>query len=93
MKRFFVNIFKRLFFFVAIFFVRAYQLILSPILGGACRFEPSCSQYAVSVLRKHSPVGAIFLIGKRLSKCHPWGSFGYDPVPELPISRERSFGS
>lgn len=68
--------------FIALFLVRAYQLILSPFLGGGCRFEPTCSQYAVDVLHKHSPMTSFQLIVRRLSKCHPWGGSGYDPAPE-----------
>ena len=92
-------IFNCLFRFAALFFVRVYQAILSPFLGGACRFEPTCSNYAVEVLQKQSPLTALFLILKRLSKCHPWGGQGYDPAPHLAIKtfdmkeniRERSF--
>ena len=86
---------SRLLRFAALLFVRAYQALLSPFLGGACRFEPTCSQYAVEVLQKQSPQNALILILKRLSKCHPWGSHGFDPPPDTaiksPYIRERNF--
>ncbi len=77
----------------AMLLVRSYQLMLSPFLGGNCRFEPSCSQYAISVLQGQSPLNAIRLIAKRILKCHPLGGQGYDPAPEPSIIRERSFNS
>jgi len=67
--------------------VRVYQLILSPaknaLLGpaGHCRFEPSCSQYAVEALKTHGALGGGWLAAKRVCRCHPWGDFGEDPVP------------
>ncbi len=61
--------------------VRFYQLCISPLTPPSCRFTPTCSQYALEALRKHGPVKGLWLTVKRLSKCHPWGSSGYDPVP------------
>jgi len=61
--------------------VLLYQYCLSPFLGQRCRFYPSCSQYAVTALRKHGMIRAFFLIGKRLLCCHPWHPGGNDPVP------------
>lgn len=51
-------------------------------MGGQCRFQPTCSEYAKECLRKHSLVAAVVLIAGRLRRCHPWGSHGHDPVPE-----------
>ena len=73
---------KTIFRSISLILVRAYQVILSPFLGGACRFEPTCSHYAVEVLNKQNPTKAVYLIFKRLLKCHPWGGHGYDPSPE-----------
>lgn len=61
--------------------VRAYQWILSPILPRSCRFEPTCSSYAVEALSRHGAVRGGWLALRRLARCHPWGSGGYDPVP------------
>jgi uncharacterized protein len=63
-------------------FVRSYQLFISPILPCRCRFMPSCSNYAIEAIKKHGGVYSVFLTVKRLSRCHPFGSYGYDPVPE-----------
>ena len=64
-------------------FVRLYQLLLSPYMGGNCRFYPSCSAFATEALQSHNPAKAAYLIVSRIFKCHPWGPSGYDPVPEV----------
>lgn len=69
--------------------VRGYQLCLSPWLGGRCRHLPSCSEYALEALERFGPLAGSRLALKRLARCHPWGSFGYDPVPEPDAPRER----
>jgi hypothetical protein len=61
--------------------IRLYQLIVSPWLGPKCRFTPTCSQYGMEALRKHGLVKGLWLTIRRVSKCHPWGGSGYDPVP------------
>ena len=61
--------------------IKLYQWIISPILGPKCRFTPSCSHYAVQALKKHGLVKGLWLAMKRISRCHPWGGSGYDPVP------------
>ncbi len=66
-----------------IFIVAIYRTIGSQHLGGQCRFHPSCSQYAVEALQSHSSFYAVFLILKRISRCHPFGSSGWDPVPSV----------
>ncbi len=65
-----------------IFLVRAYQWLISPILPGACRFEPSCSAYTVTALRRFGPLVGSLLAVHRIVRCHPWGDCGEDPVPE-----------
>lgn len=62
--------------------VRAYQLVLSPLLGPRCRFQPTCSSYAVEAITVHGGLKGGLLTAKRILKCHPWGGFGYDPVPK-----------
>ncbi len=62
--------------------VRAYRFFLKPSLGNACRFEPSCSQYALDALQRHGALVGASLSGARLLRCHPWCQGGCDPVPE-----------
>ena len=65
-----------------ILLVRLYQVILAPFMGGHCRFQPTCSAYALDALRTHGAVRGTWLTLRRITRCHPWGGFGYDPVPE-----------
>ena len=64
-----------------IIFIRVYQLLISPMIGQNCRYLPTCSEYTVTSLKQFGIVKGIFLSLKRISKCHPWGDHGYDPVP------------
>jgi uncharacterized protein len=66
---------------VGIVLVRAYQLALSPFAGGACRFTPSCSDYAIQAIQEHGAVRGLGLALRRVGRCHPLGSSGFDPVP------------
>lgn len=66
---------------VLILFVRAYQVTLSPLFSGCCRFEPSCSNYMIEAIEVHGPVKGVWLGLRRLLRCHPFGPHGYDPVP------------
>jgi putative membrane protein insertion efficiency factor len=61
--------------------VRGYRLLLSPWLGSACRFEPTCSQYALEALGRHGAAAGSYLTLARLARCHPWCAGGHDPVP------------
>lgn len=62
--------------------VKAYRLLLSPSLGSSCRFEPSCSVYALGALERHGALAGSYLTLKRLGRCHPWCDGGLDAVPE-----------
>lgn len=64
-----------------IMLVRVYQVALGPWLGGRCRFIPTCSAYSIDALTTHGPIRGAWLTVRRLAKCHPLGSHGYDPVP------------
>lgn len=66
---------------VPIALVRGYQLLLSPFLPASCRFEPSCSEYAIEALRRFGVVRGGWCSFKRVLRCHPWGGCGRDPVP------------
>lgn len=66
--------------------IRIYQWVLAPVLGANCRYEPSCSHYAYEALGVHGPLIGSWLALRRLLRCHPWGGFGYDPVPPASIS-------
>lgn len=66
---------------VLLLLLRLYKILLSPLLGPACRYVPSCSEYAAEAIKKHGPLKGFWLALKRLLSCHPWGGSGYDPVP------------
>ena len=61
--------------------VRAYQYLVSPLLGPRCRYLPSCSSYALEALDVHGPWRGSWYALRRIARCHPWGGTGYDPVP------------
>ena len=74
--------FKKIIAFPFLVLIRFYQYALSPYLGGSkCRFTPTCSQYTLEAIQKYGPIKGIYLGAKRLSKCHPGGGHGYDPLP------------
>ena len=62
--------------------VRAYRLIFSPWVGANCRFQPTCSSYAMEALRKHGAFKGGWLTARRNARCHPWGASGIDNVPD-----------
>ncbi|MGB1247299.1 MAG: membrane protein insertion efficiency factor YidD [Chitinophagales bacterium] len=76
-----MTLLRKILAFPFIILIRAYQLILSPILPKSCRYTPTCSQYGIEAFQKHNPIKAFWLTLKRVSSCHPWGGSGYDPVP------------
>ena len=67
--------------------VKGYRLLLSPSLGSACRFEPTCSAYSLQALQQHGAVIGSYLTLHRLGRCHPWCDGGLDPVPASLFTR------
>ena len=62
--------------------IRAYQYFISPLLGDRCRFYPSCSSYAIDAIQSRGLFYGIYLVLRRILRCHPWSQGGFDPVPE-----------
>ncbi|MDR1699440.1 MAG: membrane protein insertion efficiency factor YidD [Prevotellaceae bacterium] len=73
MKNFFVHLF--------LLPVYVYRAVISPLLPPSCRYTPTCSQYAIEAVKKYGMFKGGWLALKRISRCHPWGGSGYDPVP------------
>ncbi|MDQ3155575.1 MAG: membrane protein insertion efficiency factor YidD [Actinomycetota bacterium] len=67
--------------------LRAYRFAISPLYGQVCRYHPTCSAYALQAVETHGAIRGTWLAVRRLLRCHPWSSGGYDPVPESPIHR------
>ncbi|MDJ1500717.1 membrane protein insertion efficiency factor YidD [Xanthocytophaga agilis] len=67
--------------YIFIVLIRFYQYGISPYFPSSCRFTPSCSHYGIDAIRKHGAIKGGWLTLRRISRCHPWGGHGYDPVP------------
>ena len=67
--------------FPFVFLIKIYQFLISPVIGKNCRFNPTCSNYALEALKKHGLILGMYYSIIRISKCHPWGGSGHDPVP------------
>ena len=80
MKKLYIG-FKNLLSKMLIGLIRLYQITLSPYIGRACRYTPTCSNYGIEAIRKHGPFKGTWLTIKRVLSCNPWGGNGYDPVP------------
>lgn len=68
--------------FVLSLLVRAYRIFGSPLVGMHCRYQPTCSEYALEALQKHGGIKGSQLILERIARCHPWGGSGLDEVPD-----------
>ena len=66
--------------FPFVFLIKIYQFLISPMIGKNCRFNPTCSNYALEALKKHGLILGMYYSIIRISKCHPWGGSGHDPV-------------
>jgi putative membrane protein insertion efficiency factor len=73
---------------IAVLPIRLYQLVISPALGSRCKYEPSCSRYAVQAIRRYGVARGLVLAGWRLLRCNPWSHGGHDPV-----EAQRVFGA
>ncbi len=67
--------------FLLILPIRFYQLFISPLFPSSCRHTPTCSQYAIEAIKTHGVFRGFWLALKRITRCNPWGTYGYDPVP------------
>ncbi|MBJ7428415.1 MAG: membrane protein insertion efficiency factor YidD [Bacteroidia bacterium] len=72
---------KKIILYPFILLIKVYQNVVSPFLPNACRYNPTCSQYAIEALNKHGIFKGLILSIKRIGSCHPWGGSGFDPVP------------
>ncbi len=76
-----MSLIKKIIILPFILLVKAYQYFISPLIPPACRYHPTCSQYSIDALKKHGLFKGLWLSVKRISRCHPWGGHGFDPVP------------
>ena len=75
---------------ILIALIKVYRFVLSPYIGQHCRFTPTCSQYAIEAIELHGSLKGTWLAARRLSKCHPFHTGGWDPVPESSVSGHES---
>ncbi|MDB2414965.1 membrane protein insertion efficiency factor YidD [Rickettsiales bacterium] len=68
--------------------IKSYQWVISPILGCNCRYLPTCSEYTIEAIEKYGVIRGLWLGIKRISRCHPFGSSGYDPIPQIKCKNE-----
>mgnify|MGYP002620808390 CR=1 FL=1 len=74
---------------IFIFPVKIYQWVISPLLPSSCRYQPTCSNYMIQAIKEWGPLKGSWMGLRRISRCHPWGGHGHDPVPEKP-EKQRS---
>ncbi|MDA8611721.1 membrane protein insertion efficiency factor YidD [Flavobacteriaceae bacterium] len=72
---------KKILIYPFVLLIKGYQSFISPLLPPSCRYQPTCSQYTLESLKKYGLLKGGILGIKRISKCHPWGGSGYDPIP------------
>ena len=77
-----MKLIQQILIFPFVVLVRFYQIAISPLLGSNCRYTPTCSHYMLEALKTHGLIKGLYLGIKRISRCHPWGGSGYDPVPK-----------
>jgi uncharacterized protein len=72
---------KKLIIIILILPIKMYKYLISPMIPNACRYVPTCSEYAIEAINKYGVIKGAFLAMKRIFSCNPWGGSGYDPVP------------
>jgi len=77
----FILVISRTVAYIPIVLVKIYQIFISPFFPDSCRFIPTCSSYSIEALKKHGIIKGVWLTIRRISRCHPWGDHGYEPVP------------
>ena len=75
---------------IAVLPIRAYQLLLSPMVGQRCKYYPSCSEYAAQAIQRYGILRGLVLAGWRLLRCNPWSHGGFDPVEEQHLFKPRA---
>lgn len=73
--------------------IRLYQLYLSPLLGSNCRYQPTCSKYTQEAIKEWGAIRGSWMGLKRIGRCHPWGGFGYDPIPKKNVENNNKENS
>lgn len=81
-----IRLIKKLIITIFIIPIRIYQYLISPLIPKSCRHVPTCSEYTIQALKLHGVFIGLWLGFKRILRCHPWGTFGYDPVPSKDTS-------
>lgn len=81
---------SRFFVFILMIPLWIYRNLISPFTPSSCRHIPTCSAYAVEALKKRGPIVGLWLTIRRVSRCHPWGTHGYDPVPEKRVKKKEN---
>jgi putative membrane protein insertion efficiency factor len=82
-----VDLFKKITGFIFLVPVYIYKYVISPYTPASCRHTPTCSEYFIEAVKIHGPLKGSWMGIKRISRCHPWGTHGYDPVPVIPIKK------
>jgi putative membrane protein insertion efficiency factor len=78
---------KRILGYIFLIPVYIYKVAISPFTPASCRHTPTCSEYFIEAVKIHGPFKGSWMGLKRLSRCHPWGTSGYDPVPKIPVKK------
>lgn len=81
---------KKIAIYTAVLPVKFYQLTISPLTGPTCRHTPTCSQYTIDAIKEWGIIKGWWMGIKRIVRCHPWGSYGYDPVPKKTIKPNKN---